>query len=118
MASKLSAQAQQKLDALTEARRKWDRVHSLIELAATQKTGQDMYLQQIRRTAQDVGRVFLNNGLGPLADGANEMALLSRRGGTIQSKIRAMREQVGVVRGGIERAEKAVIDEEKEVPGS
>ena len=117
MASKPSAKAQQKLDAIAEARRKWDRVYSLIELAATQKTGQDMYLQQIRRAAQDVGRVFLNNGMGPLADGANQMALLVRRGGTLQAKLRSMREQVGVVRGGIERAEKAVIDEDKESPG-
>jgi len=116
MGSKLSANAQQKLSALEEARRKWDRIHGLVELAATQKTGQDMYLGQIRRAAQDVSRVFLNNGMGPLADGANQMALLVRRGGTIQSKLRAMREQVASVRGGIERAEKAVIDEDKEQP--
>ena len=116
MATKLSAKTQRILSALEEARRKWDRVHSLIELAATQRTGQDMYLQQIRRTSQDVGRVFLNNGLGPLADGANEMALLVRRGGTLQSRLRSMREQVVVVRGGIERAEKAVMEEEKELP--
>jgi hypothetical protein len=113
MASKLSVKAQQKMESLTEARRKWDRVHSLIEQAAAQKSGHDMYLQQIRRTAQDVSRVFLDNGLGPLADGANEMVLLSRRGGTLHSKLGAMREQVGVVRGGIERAERAVEAEEK-----
>lgn len=116
MASKLSAKTQQKLSALEEARRKWDRVHSLVELAATQKTGTDMYLQQIRRTSEDVSRVFLNNGLGPLADGASEMALLVRRGGTLKAKLRSMREQVVVVKGGLERAETAVMEEEKGPP--
>ena len=102
-----------KLDTLTEARRKWDRVHSLVEMTATQKTGQDMYLGQIRRAAEDVGRVFMNGGYGPLAQTANDMALLVRRGGTLQTKIRGMRELVGSLHAAIDRAEKAVIDAEK-----
>ncbi len=112
MAKKLSAKAMKKLDTLAEAKRKWDRVHSLVEMAATQKTGQDMYLNQIKRAAEDVGRVFMNGGYGPLAGSANDMALLVRRGGSLQSKLYAMRETVGTVFGGIERAEKAVMDEE------
>ena len=114
MAKKLSSKAQKKLDVLQEARRKWDRVRSLVEQAATQKTGQDMYLSQIRRTAEDVGRVFMAGGYGPLADGANQISLLVKRGGTLQSKLRSMRELVGTVHSGIERAEKAVIDEDKD----
>ncbi len=117
MSSKLSARAQLKLDALGEARRKWDRVHHLVEMVATQKVGHDMYFTQIRRAAEDVSRVFLNNGYGPLADSAKQMALLVRRGGTMQSKMRSMREQVGSVRAGIERAERAVIAEDQAPPG-
>ncbi len=116
MGSKLSNRAQMKLAALEEARRKWDRVHHLVEMVATQKVGQDMYLTQIRRASEDVGRVFLNNGYGPLADSAKQMALLVRRGGTIQSRVRSMREQVGSVRAGIERAEKAVLTEDQTPP--
>ena len=116
MAKKLSSKAMRKLDTLTEARRKWDRVHSLVEQTASQKTGQDMYLSQIKRAAEDVGRVFMNGGYGPLADGAKEMALLVKRGGSLQTRIRGMREIVGTVHNGIERAEKAVMDDDKEQP--
>ena len=113
MAKKISTKAQKKLETLQEARRKWDRVHSLVELAATQKTDQDMYLGQIKRAAQDVARVFMNGGYGPLADSANQMSLLVKRGGTLQSKLRTMRELGGSVHGGIERAEKAVLEEDQ-----
>jgi hypothetical protein len=113
MAQKLSSKAMKKLDTLTEARRKWDRVHSLVEMAATQKTGQDMYLSQMKRASEDVARVFMNGGYGPLAGNANELALLVKRGGSLQYKLRAMRETVGNVFAAIDRAEKAVMDEEK-----
>ena len=112
MAKKLSSKAMKKLDTLAEAKRKWDRVHSLVEMTATQKTSQDMYLSQAKRAAEDVGRVFMNGGYGPLAGNANDLALLVRRGGSVQHKIPGMREIVGSVYGGIERAEKAVLDEE------
>ena len=111
--AKLSIKAQRKFDALNEARRKWDRIHSLVEQCGSQPTGQDMYLGQIRRAAQDVGRVFMNSGNGPLADQANQLVLATKRSGTIQTKMRAMRELVASGRGGIERAEKAVADEER-----
>jgi len=113
MAKKLSSKAMKKLETLAEARRKWDRVRSLVEMLASQKTGQDMYLSQIKRASEDVGRVFMNGGYGPLAGNANDMALLVRRGGTIQTKLGAMRELVGSVLGGIERAEKSIMDGEK-----
>jgi len=111
--AKLSSKAQRKLEALDEARRKWDRIHSLVELCGSQAAGQDMYLGQIRRAAQDVGRVFMNSGNGPLADQANQLVLATKRGGTLQTKMRPMRELVASGRGGMERAVKAVHDEER-----
>ena len=114
MATKLSSNAMKKLETLAEARRKWDRVRSLVEQVASQKTGQDMYLTQIKRAAEDVARVFMNGGYGPLAGTASDMALLVKRGGTLQTKLGAMRECVGSVLGGIERAEKSVMDSEKQ----
>jgi hypothetical protein len=113
MAQKLSSKAMKRLETLTEARRKWDRVRSLVEQVASQKTGQDMFLTQIKRASEDVGRVFMNGGYGPLGGNANDMALLVKRGGTLQAKLGAMRELVGSVFGGIERAEKSVMDSEK-----
>lgn len=115
MAQKLSSNAMKKLEVLTEARRKWDRVHSLVEMTASQKTGQDMYLSQIKRTSEDVARVCMNGGYGPLAGNAGEMALIVRRGGSLQTKLRQMREVVGSVHNGIDRAEKGVMDSEKQV---
>jgi hypothetical protein len=111
--AKLSANAQRKLDVLEEARRKWDRIHSLVELAGSQQTGQDMYVTQIRRAAEDVNRVFLNGGFGPLAEEAKQMTLATKRGGTFRTKVNAMREFVVSVRVGMERAEKAVYEEER-----
>jgi hypothetical protein len=111
--AKLSANAQRKLDVLEEARRKWDRIHSLVEMAGSQQTGQDMYVNQIRRAAEDVNRVFLNGGFGPLAEEAKQMVLATRRGGTIRAKVNAMRELVVSVRAGMERAEKAVHEDER-----
>jgi len=115
MAKKLSSKAMKQLETLAEARRKWDRVRSLVEQVASQKTGQDMFLTQIKRAAEDVARVFMNGGYGPLAGNASDMALLVKRGGTLQAKLGAMRELVGSVLGGIERAEKGVMDAEKSV---
>ncbi len=109
MGSKLSSKALRILEALEEARRKWDRVHSLVEKVAGARTGQDMYLSQISRAAAHVNRLFMSNGLGPLADTANQLSMLVRRGGTMQSKVRSMREMVVSVRAGMERAKKAVL---------
>ncbi len=110
--AKLSSKALRKLDALEEATRKWSRVHSLVEKVAVARTGQDMFLSQISRAAADVNRLFMNNGLGPLADTANQLKLLVRRSGTLQSKVRSMREMVVSVRGGIERARRSVLTAE------
>lgn len=116
MGSKLSTKAQNKLSALEEATRKWDRVHSLVEQVASARSGQDMFLSQIGRAARDVNRLFMNNGLGPLADNANQLAMLVRRGGSLTSKLRPMRDLVVAVRSGIERAEKAVLAAEAGPP--
>ncbi len=115
MGKKVSSKGLKKLDTLAEARRKWDRVHSLVETTAAAKTGQDMYLGQIKRAAEDVGRVFMNGGYGPLAGNANDLAMLVKRGGSMQTKVRNMREIVGSVYGGIDRAEKSVMDAENKL---
>ena len=115
MASKLSAKAQQALDALLEAKRKVDRIHGLVEQYATAKKGGDHFAGMISRAAKDVGRVFLNSGQGVMADHANQMAMLARRGGATQTKFRGLREMVGALQGEIERAEKKIVaDDEAE----
>jgi tRNA nucleotidyltransferase (CCA-adding enzyme) len=112
MGTKLSAKAQQKLDVLTEARRKWDRVHSLVEQYSSANTGEDAFLSQIYRTATEVARIFMNQGYGVMADSANQLAMLAKRGSSKQTKLRAMRELVVSVKAAIEHAEKMVAQED------
>ncbi|HWP37136.1 MAG TPA: hypothetical protein VNL18_06230 [Gemmatimonadales bacterium] len=112
MGSKLGSKAQKKMDVIYEARRKWDRIHGLVEQYATQKVGEDMFLGQIARASVEVSRVFMNAGYGVMADQANQLAMLSKRGTGKQMKIRAMRDFVTAVKAAMERQEKMIIEED------
>ena len=114
---KLSSQAQLKMDVVTEVRRKWGRVYGLVEQYGNAKTAEDTYLSQIARAATDVSRILMNNGYGVMADTANQMAMMAKRASGKQTKIRSMREFVVSLRQAMERAEKMIIDGEKEVSG-
>ena len=46
MGSKLSAADQQKLEALGEGKRKWDRIHALVEKAASEERARDTLMRQ------------------------------------------------------------------------
>jgi len=110
---KLSAMAQIKLDVLTETRRKYDHIHSLVEQYGAANTGEDTLMRALSRAAADVGRVFMNNGYGIMADHSNQIAMLAKRGVGKQIKLRTFRESMASVRAAIDHAEKMIIDEEK-----
>lgn len=114
MGSKLSAKAQLKLDTLTEARRKWERVYGLVEQYGGARTGDDTLLSQLSRTAADVSRLFMNNGYGIMADHANQVAMMAKGSAGKQTKLRTMRELIGSVKAAIEHAEKMIVTEDKE----
>ena len=118
MGSKLSSKALKKLAALEEAKRKWDRVHALVEQAATQPASLDVLLRGCRHASEDVSRIFSNSGFGPLADAADGLRLVMRRAGAFSTKLGAMREVVGSVYTGIERAVRAVHDDERKTGAS
>ncbi len=61
---KLSAKAQLKIDVIVTARRKFERLHSLVEQYAGMKKGDDAMMSPISHTATEVGRIFMNNGYG------------------------------------------------------
>lgn len=107
---KLSAKAQRAMDTLQEGRRKSQRLHGLIEQFCSAKVGQDAMAQSIARAGTDVGRVFMNAGLGVLADSANQIAMAVKRGGHTPSKYRQLREFMGSLAAGIDRYEKNVLD--------
>ncbi len=107
MADRLSAKAQATLAALKEARRKWDRVHSLVERVVSAKRGHHHQLMsQIRRASEDAARIFAQNSLALLAENAHQLAVLIKRGGAVERKFAKMRELVGGVRAGMDRAER------------
>ena len=106
MADKLSGKARAKLGALKEARRKWAHVHSLVERVVSAKQGHHHLISQISRASQDVGQILADNGLLVLAEDANQLAALIKRGGSVERKFTKMRELVGAVRTGMEQAER------------
>ncbi len=103
MGSKLSAADQQKLDVLGEAKRKWDRIHALVEKAASEERSRETLLRQCHRNASTVARFFANNALGQLAEIANDLAFIMKRPGRFESKLGSMREAVGKGYAGIDR---------------
>jgi hypothetical protein len=112
MTEKLSAGAQQELDTIAMARRKLDRIHGLVEQYATVGKGQDQLAIMVGRAGLELGRQLLAQGLGVLADQANSLGMLARRGGVTQSKIRGMRDYVASLRPALDRAEKQVYEKE------
>jgi hypothetical protein len=116
MAGKLSAGAQIKLDSLSQGRRKWDRVRSLVEQYASARSGQEQFAGMIQRAASDAGRLFMNNGWGVMADGANQVAMLAKRGGATTTKFRGLREFVASVLAAMERQEKQIMTEDAATP--
>jgi hypothetical protein len=110
---KLSAGAQLKLDALTEARRKFDRIHALVEQYGGTTAGEDSLLRPLARAAAEVGRLFMNNGWGIMADHANQISTLAKRGVGKPLKLRTFRETVAAVRSAMDHAAKMIVDEER-----
>ncbi len=108
MDSKQDASVEKKLEALDEAKRKWDRVRSMIERAADRVTGRDTWLRQCHRASNEVARLFITNGFSALADDATELAFQVKRGGRFESKVGGMREQVAKVSAGMERVRHAL----------
>lgn len=113
---KLSSGAQLKMDMLVLVRRKWDRVYGLVEQYGAARSGEDAFLSQIARASADVSRMFMNNGMGVMADTANQMAMLAKRGSGKPMKHRAMRDYVVSLRQAMDRAEKQIIDGDKDAP--
>jgi len=116
MEHKLSAGAQQDMEVIAQARRKLERLHNLTEQYAVAKAGssQDSVASLISRASLELGRSLLQVGLGVLADQANQMGMLARRGGGPQAKLRGMRDYVAQMRPGLDRAERGILTKDAE----
>ena len=104
MGFKLSPADQQKKEALGEGKRKWDRIHALVEKAVLEERGRDTLLRQCHRIASALARFFANSALGPLAQTANDLAFVVKRSGRLESRIGSIREVVGRGYAGIDQA--------------
>lgn len=104
MGSKMSPADQGKLEALGEGKRKWDRIHALLEKAASEERARETLLRQCHRNASAVARFFANNALGALAQNANDLALTIKRPGRFENRLGSMREGVGKGYAGIDQA--------------
>lgn len=114
MGQKLSANAIQKIATLKEAKRKWDRVHSLVEQAATQAESREVFLRQCRRAAEDVSRVLEQAGFRSLADTADQLPSVIKRPGSINARLGGMREVVGALYTAIDRTESRIVRDERD----
>ena len=110
---KLSGNAMQKMEVLSTARRKMDRVHSLVETWGILKKGEDSVVQQISRASLEAVKVFMAAGDGTMADTCNQIIMMGKRGGTKPTKLRNYREMVVAVKNAIEYQEKMIINEAK-----
>lgn len=109
---KLSIQAQQTIAFFDDVKKKTDRLYSLIEQYTAAKVAQDQYLGPIGRTATDVNRMLMNKGYGVMADTANQMAMLAKRGGSVNTKSRGFRELMNSIRAAMDTNIKIIIAEE------
>jgi hypothetical protein len=114
MTEKLGGAAQEELDAIVLARRKLDRIHGLVEQYATTTAGQDQLAIMVGRAALELGRLLSGKGFGVIADMANHLGMLARRGGSTPGKIRGMRDGVAALRPALDRAERTVHDKAAE----
>lgn len=112
MAGKMSMAAQQTLALFDEARLKVDRLYALVEQYAGAKVNQDQFMGPIGRTAVEVNHLFMNHGFGVMADTANQIAMLAKRGGSPSTKSRGLREMVNSIRSAMETNIKIIVAEE------
>jgi len=110
---KLDGNSMQKIEVLAAARRKMDRVHSLVETWGIIKKGEDTVAQQISRASLEAVKVFMAAGYGTMADTCNQIIMLGKRGGTKQTKMRTYRELVVAVKNAIEYNEKMIVEKAK-----
>jgi hypothetical protein len=117
-AKKLSGRARAKLGALEAARHKWEHVRALVEQATAGQSGAfalgdrggnqlRRLTRQIARAAFEASQLCADYGFSALAEDMKELPTLARRGEAIRrAALLRMREVVGNVLAGMDRAEK------------
>ncbi len=108
MAHKLSNQQQARLEYFKTLSPKLDRIHRTIESMAIQQAD-EAAVRSLARMLDEIKANCQLKGLHRLADTAGNMAMLTRRGGGQQVKVRGLRELLGNFRINLEGAHRAAL---------
>ena len=115
---KINPKEVMKMEILEDSMRKVARISSLTEQYAVARSGQDQFLMSIIRAASFLQRTLMTNGFGTMADSANQIAMVARRGGTPPTKARNLREHLvnlnSAVERGIQALRRAAIEAQRE----
>ena len=107
MALKLTSRQQAQLAYLQTLPPRFQKIHATIELMAVMQAD-DVVVRQMIRSLEEIKSGAGQLSISGVADSAGNMAMLARRGGGLQMKVRGLRELLGSLKVNYEGALKAV----------
>ena len=125
----LSGRAQSKLAVLEDTRRKWDRVHALVQQIyagrsmMTARKGASLsakdplagLMRQLTRQCIAISEMLSDSGFAPLSEDVQQLISLTRLGGAVQkATLFRMKELVALGYDGIELAERRVREQDRD----
>jgi len=114
MAGKLSPVAQQQLALYEGFNQQVGRINALVEQFATAKVGHENIRASLKRAAGQSKLQFMTSGLASLSQICGGIELTAGRGGPPNALARALREQVGQLKFGIELGMRTVMRDDEE----
>jgi hypothetical protein len=126
----LSGHARGKLAVLDEVRRKWDRVHALVQQIYTRRTAVKVtrgalsqsskeplgaMMRQLTRQSAEITQLLADSGFAALAEDVQQLMAVARLGGAVQkATLFRMKELVALGYEGIELADRRVREEDRD----
>lgn len=115
MSQKPSARQQARLEYIKLLPAKLERIRRIIETMAVNQAD-EASVRSMTRTLDEIKANCQMQGLHSLADTAGNMAMMSRRGGGLQVKVRGLREMLGSFQLNLEGAHRAALKPEDGPP--
>lgn len=115
MAGKVSPAAQVQLATYASFNQLVGRINALVEQFATAKSGHENIRSSLKRTAATAKLQFMTAGLASLSQLSGAIEMTAGRGGPPGALGRALREQVGQLKFGIELGIRTIMREDAEL---
>lgn len=115
MAGKLSPAAQVQLATYANFTTVVGRINALVEQFATAKSGHENIRASLKRTAGQAKLQFMTSGLASLSQLSGAIELTAGRGGAQGALSRALREQVGQLKFGMELGIRTITRDDAEL---